>query len=116
MIQEIIALTIIIFFLLRLGWQYYTNRVSKGQFIFWVSFWFISGLLIIFIRSIDTIAERLGFSSSGIQLLLYISVALLFYWIFRLRLTIEEMSKDITKLTRTISLHTAKQKNKNYEQ
>ena len=110
MIQEIIALVIILAFLGRLGWQFYHDQIPKSQFLFSLIFWFISGLLIIFIHSIDQLAVRLGFSSSGIELLLYIAVALIFYWIFRLRLKLQKIDRQITKLTRSIALTNAKPK------
>ncbi len=103
MLQESIGLAVVLFFILRLGWQFYKDQISKTQVVFWSGFWFLAGLLIVFIHSIDAFAARLGFSSSGIQLLFYVAVALLFYWIFRLRLTIDKMSREITSLTRSIA-------------
>jgi len=100
MFQEFIALAVIVFFLLRLGWQFYKDQIPKSQFIFWLSFW----LLLIYIRQIDQLAARLGFSSSGIQLLLYVAVAVIFYVIFRLRLKLAQMEKDITELTRLAAI------------
>jgi hypothetical protein len=104
MFQEFIALAVIVFFLLRLGWQFYKDQIPKSQFIFWLSFWGVAGLLLIYIRQIDQLAARLGFSSSGIQLLLYVAVAVIFYVIFRLRLKLAQMEKDITELTRLAAI------------
>ncbi len=104
MLQEYIALAFILFFLGRLGWQLYKDQISKSQFLMWTLFWFIVGILIIYIHAIDSFTTKLGFSSSGIQLLFYIAVVLLFYWVLRLRLTIEKMSKEITELTRSQAL------------
>ncbi len=104
MMQELIALVVILFFLSRLGWQFYHDEISRSQFIFWLAFWFIAGALIIFIQSIDQLAARLGFSSSGIELLLYVAVAIIFYSVFRLRLKMEKMEKNITELTRSLAL------------
>jgi hypothetical protein len=108
MIQEIIALAVILLFILRLGLQLYKDQISKSQFVFWLAFWAIAGFLIIFIRKVDQLAADLGFSSSGIQFLFYLAVALLFYWIFKLRLKIEKMNRDITELARTAALRSAR--------
>lgn len=112
MLQEILALIVIFFFLARLGWQLWHEQIPRGQFFFWLTFWLIAGVLIIFIRQIDALAARLGFSSSGIELLLYIAVAVIFYYLFRLRLKLERMDQHITQLAREISWHTAKKPNK----
>ncbi len=110
MLQESIGLAVVLFFIVRLGWQFYKDLISKTQVIFWSGFWFLAGLLIVFIHSIDAFVAKLGFSSTGIQLLFYVAVALLFYWIFRLRLTIDLMSREITSLTRSIALLSKKHK------
>lgn len=104
MIQEILALAVVLFIIIRLGWQFYKDQIPKNQFIFWLMFWFGTGILIIFVRSLDQLADRFGFSASGIQLLLYMAVTIIFYFIFRLRLKVAKMEKDITKLTQTIAL------------
>lgn len=104
MIQEILGLAVILFFILRLGWQYYKDQIAKSQFIFWLFFWFLGGLLVIFVKRLDDLALSLGFSSSGIQLLLYVAVVVMFYIIFRMRLKIARLEKDITELTRSVAV------------
>lgn len=109
MIQEAIALIVIFFFLARLGWQLYHGKISKNQFLFWLGFWFVAGLLIVFIRQVDALSARLGFSSTGIEILLYCAVVVIFYFIFRLRLKLEKIERDITTLSRSIALSSARQ-------
>ena len=104
MFQELLALLIIFLFLARLGWQLHQKQIPRGQFIFWLIFWLIGGVLIIYIKSIDIFVARLGFSSSGIQILFYIAVAIIFYFIFRLRLKIERMESDLTTVIRLLAL------------
>ncbi len=108
MIQEYIALGIIAAFIIRLGWQVYRNQLSRNQFLFWLGFWFVAGLLIIFVRNLDALAARLGFSSSGIQILLYCAVIIIFYFIFRLRLKMDRIERDITALARSIAISSAR--------
>ena len=108
MFQEIIALIVIFFFLSRLGWQLWHNQIPRGQFFFWLCFWLVSGVLVIFLRQVDALAARLGFSSSGIELLLYIAVIMIFYFIFRIRLKLEQIEKHITQLTREQAWQNAK--------
>jgi hypothetical protein len=50
----------------------------------------------------------LGFSSSGIDILLYIGVISLFYFIFKLRLKLEKMENNITKLVRQEAIRNKK--------
>lgn len=105
MLQQIIALVIIAFFLSRLFWQKQKKQIRANEFIFWLVFWLATALAIIMLKWIDEIVLSLGFSGSGIEILLYLGIAILFYFIFRLRLRMEKMEKDITKIVREISLN-----------
>lgn len=108
MLQEIIALAVIAFFLLRLGWQAYRRRIPAAQFIFWLCFWLAGGVLVLYLRTIDALALRFGFSSSGIEILLYIAVVAIFYYVFRLRLKIASLERDLTAVIRAQALATAR--------
>ncbi len=104
MFQQIIALIIIAFFLARLFWQKKKNKLSASEFIFWLIFWGLAAIAIIFLKWIDRLVAGLGFSGSGIEVLFYLGVVILFYLIFRLRIKLEKTERDITKIVREISL------------
>jgi hypothetical protein len=104
MLQQAIALLIILFFVCRLFVLKKKDKVSANEFIFWLVFWLLAVLGIFFIKELDALAAALGFSASGIQIILYVAVAVLFYMNFRLRLKIEKMDKDITAIARKIAL------------
>ncbi|HTX87007.1 MAG TPA: DUF2304 domain-containing protein [Candidatus Nanoarchaeia archaeon] len=104
MLQQIIALIIIVFFVFRLLILKKRNGVSANEFIFWLVFWLIAASGVVFVKDLDRLAGMLGFSASGIQIILYAAVAVLFYMNFRMRLKLEKMDKDITKLVRQLAL------------
>lgn len=104
MLQETIALIVIIAFLMRLFVQYRHKKIPLAQFIFWLCFWLSGGVLVLYLRSLDRLAARLGFSSSGIEILLYIAVVALFYYIFKLRLRLESLENDLTSVIRSQAL------------
>ncbi|PIT93898.1 DUF2304 domain-containing protein, partial [Candidatus Falkowbacteria bacterium CG10_big_fil_rev_8_21_14_0_10_43_11] len=56
------------------------------------------------------LVRYLGFTASGINVLLYLGVALLFYFIFRLRIRLAKVEGEITKVVREIAIN-----NKNYK-
>jgi len=103
-IQQIIALLVIVFFITRLFRQRYDKNVNRQEFGFWLVFWVCAALAIIVLPYIDAWLSRLGFSSSGIQFLLYLAVAALFYFIFRLRLHVARLEKDLTTIIRELAL------------
>ncbi len=112
MIQELLALLVIFFFLVRLGIQLQRDQIKRSQFIFWLIFWLVAGIVILYLQEIDRFVARLGFSSSGIEVLLYVAVAVIFYWLLRLRLKFEQLEKNITTLTRLLSRTTPADKSK----
>ena len=104
MLQQSIALLIILFFAARLFVLKKQGKVSANEFIFWLVFWLLAALGIFFLKDLDKLAAALGFSASGIQIILYAAVAVLFYMNFRLRLKVEKMDKDITAVARKIAI------------
>jgi hypothetical protein len=104
MLQQIIALIIIAFFLSRLIWQKKREKINGQEFVFWLIFWFFAGLAIVFLKKIDQLVAGLGFSGSGIEVLLYVAVAVLFYLIFRVRMKLEKIERDVTKIVREIAM------------
>jgi len=104
MIQQILAALIIFFFMGRLIRQKKQKKISGGEFSFWFIFWSSVLLATIFLKSIDSLVANLGFSASGIDVLIYLAVAVLFYFVFRLRIKQEKIERDITKIVREISL------------
>jgi hypothetical protein len=109
MIQQLIALAIILFFLIRLVLQKKQGKIKGNEFILWLIFWILAGLAIIFLKEIDLLVASLGFSGTGIEVLLYAGAAVLFYLVFRLRLRLEKIEKDITTIVRNIALNNKKE-------
>jgi hypothetical protein len=103
-LQQFLALGIIAFFIYRLIKQKYKKQISGNEFVLWLSFWISSGLAIIFLKEFDKLAATLGFSASGINLLFYGAILILFYFIFKLRLRLAKLDRDLTDLTRELTL------------
>jgi hypothetical protein len=104
MLQQIIAILVIIFFIARLFWQKQSKLISANEFIFWLIFWLLAAASIMSLRLIDQLVASIGFSGSGIEVLLYIAIAILFYLIFRLRLKLEKVERDLTKIVSHIAI------------
>lgn len=103
-LQQIIALLVIGFFVYRLIKQKKKKQVGGNEFYLWLSFWVISGLAIIFLKEFDKLAATFGFSASGINLLFYCATLILFYFIFKLRLNLAKLDRDLTDLNRELTL------------
>jgi hypothetical protein len=104
MLQQIIAIIIILFFLVRLASQKKKKAITANEFSLWLVFWLLAAAAIIFIKQIDSLVRFLGFSGSGINFLIYLAVLALFYLIFRLRLTVAKLDRNLTDITRIVAL------------
>jgi small membrane protein len=108
MLQQSIALLIILFFIVRLFILKKKGLLPAGEFIFWLAFWFLAGASVLSLKWIDELVAKFGFSASGINFLAYLAILILFYLVFRLRLKAEKMSKDITEVARIIAINNNK--------
>lgn len=104
MLQQIIAIVVIVYFLVRIIKQRRKKQVSKNEFFLWLVFWIIGIIVIVQIKALDKLVANLGFSSSGINILLYIAIIILFHLVFKLRIRLEKQEKNITKLTRELAI------------
>lgn len=108
MLQQVIAVLIIAFFVLKLNTQKKKKEISNNEFYLWLTFWLVALIAIIFIRQIDTFVNMLGFSGSGINFLIYLAVMALFYLVFRLRLNIAKLDKNLTEVVRIVTINNKK--------
>ena len=73
------------------------NKIKLKELIIWSVFWLIAGVVVIVPNSTNTIAGVVGIGR-GADLVVYISLALLFYILFRIFYRLEKIEKNITKL------------------
>lgn len=104
MLQQILAVIIIFFFLIRLFKQKKAKEINTNEFFLWLIFWLISLTAIICLKQIDALVARLGFSGAGINILVYLVVLALVYLVFRMRLTLAKMEKNISALNQALTL------------
>lgn len=103
-IQELIAIILIAFFVSRLIVQRKKQSIGKNEFRLWLFFWLSAALSVAFLKPIDSLVESLGFTASGITVLFYGAVFILFYLIFKLRLSFAKMDRDLTTLTQEMAI------------
>jgi hypothetical protein len=112
--MEIIQIIIVLFALFALSrafLRFKDNRLSKNEFLFWTAIW-LAVIVISFIPNLTTqISNFLGIGR-GIDLIVYISVIVMFYLIFRLYVKLESVEKEVTLLVRKFALDTKEKKKK----
>ena len=103
MVIQIIATIIILIIFYQLVKKIIKDKASLTRIIFWVLFWGIS-LIIIWLpkETIDNIGSIFGVGR-GIDVLVYLSIILLFYSNFKQTEKINKLEKEITKIVREIA-------------
>jgi hypothetical protein len=104
LLQQLIAIIIIVLIIWRISARFQKKEISSRSFWSWLIFWLIALLVVIFLRQIDFVAARIGIIASGIELLVYVSVVLAFYLIFRIFVRLDKIEKDITKIVREVAI------------
>ena len=74
----------------------------KG-FVFWILFWIIAGVVVVWPNSVQNIADRLGIGR-GVDLVIYIAIAIIFFILFRLHVKMESLKRDLTTVVREDTL------------
>lgn len=77
--------------------------LSAGGTIFWIIFWFLAVVFVWWPNSTVRLANFFGIGR-GSDLVLYVSLAVIFYLLFKTHIKIEEINRNITKVVRDKSL------------
>lgn len=75
----------------------------KGM-LFWIFFWLAVIVVVVWPNSAAMIAKVFGIGR-GADLVMYVSLAMLFFLVFRLHIKIEAMNRDVTKVVREKAIH-----------
>ena len=103
MIIKAIIILFILFVLWRTWLRFKVNDITNRELIIWLFFWFLVIIATLIPQKTDIIAQWLGVGR-GADLLVYISIIVLFFIAFRIIVKLEKIDRDITKLVRKKAL------------
>jgi len=110
--MEIIQFLIVIFALFALSraiLRFKDNRLTVKELAFWTIVW-AGVILVSFMPSITGFFSGIFGIGRGIDFIIYISIILLFYLIFRLYVKAESLEKELTFVVRKLALDNEKKK------
>jgi len=98
---------IVIFFVIFAIWRTIVRlkreEIRIVETAIWVIFWLIVGTVAIIPQTTDIVAQFLGVSR-GVDLLVYISIVVLFFIIFKIIVKLEKIERNVTKIVRHLAL------------
>jgi len=100
---QILLSAFLLFALSRVFLRFKEGGISLGQFLFWCGLWLLAFFTIFNPGATLYWAKLLGIGR-GADVVLYASVIVLFYLVFRLHVFIEDIHHDITQLVREVAL------------
>ncbi len=74
----------------------------KGA-LFWILFWMVVAVVVVWPNIVQRLADYIGIGR-GADLVIYLSIAAIFYLLFKLHVKMEGLKRDFTKVIRQDSL------------
>lgn len=87
----------------RIYKQHRAQKVAAGWFVLWMLFWALVILAAFSPQTTDLVASVVGVGR-GADLVVYISLPVLFYAIFRLAARQDQQHKELTELVRKVAI------------
>jgi hypothetical protein len=100
---QIIVVAFCLYAVFRVWQKIKTRAMGKRWGVLWLVFWLTVGTVVALPWTTSLLAARLGVTR-GVDLVVYVSVIVLFYLLFRLTIKIEKLEKNITALVRQVAL------------
>lgn len=108
---QIILILFLGFAISRVILQLRQGKLKLFSFIFWTGVFIVAIIGVLYPQLTSQVAEFLGIGR-GADVVVYFSIAILFYLIFRLTIVIEEIHSDITSVVRELAINNAKKSKK----
>ncbi len=80
-----------------------SGELGPKGLVFWMLFWVVATVFVWYPESTNIIARTFGIGR-GTDFVLYVSLVVIFFVLFRLHVKIESMSRDVTKVVRDKAL------------
>jgi len=100
---QFLLLAFVLFALVKVIRKYKQRGIRTLEFLFWTLVWVGSALVITFPDTTFFLAHLLGIGR-GADLIMYTSLLIAFYLIFRIHLTLDRLEQEVTEVIRAMAL------------
>ncbi len=97
----LVFLVLLIIYRVFIKWK--QGFLGFRDLLFWVVFWVVVGVIVVRPEITSFLANVVGVGR-GADLVIYLSIVLIFYIIFQITVKIERLERNITKIVRTIAI------------
>ncbi len=100
---QILFIILILFIIVRLLRRLKGAQISLLNFLAWLIFWLVAGVIVVWPEATSYLARLLGVGR-GADVIVYFSLILIFYFIFYFTVKLKLIERNIAKIVRKISL------------
>ena len=102
---QIITIIFVIILLSRVAAKLKRREITLNESLFWGLLWLAVGIVVLYPRLTDKLALAIGLQTAhGIDLVVYVAVAVVFYLVFRVFVRLEKIEREITKIIRHLAI------------
>ncbi len=103
MIIKIFIILFVVFALYRTYLRFAKKDITGRELLIWTVLWLLVAGATIIPKQTDVLAQAVGVER-GADLLVYISIIVLFFAVFRIIVKLEKMDRDVTAVVRQVAL------------
>lgn len=103
MLIQIVIIAFSLFAILRAFFKFRAKELSIAWLITWIVFWVLVGVVVLLPQTTEIIAAWFGVGR-GVDVVIYISIVVLFYLTFKTFLKIQNLERDISKIVQELAI------------
>ena len=100
---QIVLILFLLFAFSRVYLRFREGTVHFGTFLFWSAVWILALVGVLYPNFTTWLANKIGIGR-GADAVIYLSLAIIFYLVYRTNVFVENIRQEITELTRKIAL------------
>lgn len=104
MLAKYIIIIFSLFVIYKAGIRFKNKDITKRELFLWIIFWITVIVATLMPKNIDKIAQFAGVER-GADLIVYLSIMVIFYLVFRILVSLEKNNREITTIVQKIALN-----------
>lgn len=108
-ITQLFLSLFLLFALTRVIFRFKEGILPQVGLFFWSGIFLTAIIIVLFPGLTSSVAQRVGIGR-GADIVIYISISLIFYLIFRLYIFLEDLKNDMTELVKELALKNVKKR------
>ncbi len=103
MLIQAIIIIVVVLIISRIFLQFKSKKINLRELVFWTVLWLLLVVVVLLPQTVNLLADYMGVGR-GVDVVIYLSIIVLFYIIFRIFARLEKLERDITKIVRHLAL------------